>query len=589
MKSPQAFPISPKAFSPNDDAPVLIVGGGPVGLLAAILLARRGVRSIVCEKYPSRLDAPKAHALNPRSLEICRAAGLPLDRIRQAATPRADGGCVRMLTSLVGAEWGVLPYERQDDGALDLTPTPLVNIAQPRFEAILEETAERLDLIEVRRNAEWKGCTQDDDAVLSEVICRRTGEVTSLRSRYLIAADGASSAVRAWINIAMIGPEVLRHHVMIHFEANLRGLVQDRPAVLYFFFGASAQGVLIAYDIDTTWVLMHPFDPEQTPLETFDKERCRQIVLEAIGADVPALNVRDARPWALSAQVAESYCRGRIFLAGDAAHRFPPTGGLGLNTGVADVDNLTWKIAACLAGEASNALLDTYQSERQHVARTNMDQSLNNAMKILAVPMALGCLGDGSDDGAQTAQRLADPEVRRSLDEAIAEQSDHFDSLRLQLGYVYGDANDDRVDNAESALSPGDFRPACVVGGRLPHVWVHRDGERLSTLDLVAVDRFSILTASANSTWDQFATGSELAMRCWAENRDFTAEQGSWSDTCGIGQSGALLLRPDGHILARALNDQAESVAALLTNLEDFLGRPTRRAEHPNGRRTGVV
>ena len=336
----------------DSDVPVLVVGAGPVGLLGARLLARRGLRTVVAEKYAKPLEAPKAHALNPRSLEICAAAGLPMDRIHALATPAAQGAHVRMVATLATQQIGVLPYERQDEAVRSVTPWPLINIQQPRFEAILDEATRGDGLVDVRRGLEWQSCTQDASGIVSVLRDRTTGKEVRLRSRYLVAADGANSDVRRALGIAMEGPEALQHHVMIHFEADLTRVVGDRPAILYFLFGPAA-GVFIAYDIARTWVLMHPHDPASTPLESYTATVCRNIVETAVGTAVPDLAIRDVRSWAMSAQVAACYRQGRAFLAGDAAHRFPPTGGLGLNTGIADIDNLAWKIAAVEQGWAT--------------------------------------------------------------------------------------------------------------------------------------------------------------------------------------------------------------------------------------------
>lgn len=157
------------------DVPVLIVGGGPVGLLAAVLLARRGVRTLLAEKHLQRLEAPKAHALNPRSLEICAAAGLPMDALHAMATPALEGAAVRMVTSLVGEQIGYLPYERQDEGVRGLTPWPLINIAQPRFEQLVEQVAAGLQAADLRRGLEWTGCTRTGEDVVSVLHDRRRG------------------------------------------------------------------------------------------------------------------------------------------------------------------------------------------------------------------------------------------------------------------------------------------------------------------------------------------------------------------------------------------------------------------------------
>lgn len=534
------------------DAQVLVVGAGPVGLLAARLLANRGIRTIIAEKHPSRLEAPKAHALNPRSLEICAAAGLPMNRIHAAATPRHEGAMVRMVATLATQEIGALPYERQDDAVLDLTPFPLINIEQPRFEEILEVALAGDPHVDIRRGLEWLGCSQEQGAVISTLRDRSTGNPVTLRARHVIAADGANSSVRRELAIAMDGPEVIQHHVMIHVEADLRAIVAGRPAILYFLFGPAA-GVFIAYDIARTWVLMHPHDPATSPLDSFTPERCRTIVEEAVGAPVPGLVIKGVRSWAMSAQVAERYRSGSVFLAGDAAHRFPPTGGLGLNTGLADVDNLAWKIAAVEQGWAGHGLLDSYESERRAVAQVNMNQSLTNTMRMFTLFQALELMPGQTVDAATFAARLADPQRRAGIEAAVAHQADHFDSLRLQLGYAYGDAL-----REDDSLPVSQFRQKAVAGARLPHLRLP-DGR--STLDLVASHGFTLLTGPDNVLWQGMLSKAPMTR--------VTLDAGI-AGRLGLSPSGALIIRPDAHILflAHTSGDIASARTALASVLQ---------------------
>lgn len=527
------------------EIPVLIVGAGPVGLLGAQLLGRRGIRTLVAEKHETRLDAPKAHALNPRSLEICAAAGLPMDKIHAAATPTEEGRHVRMMSTLAGEEIGALPYERQDDAVRELTPWPLINIEQPKFEAIAEDAARSLPAVEIRRGLEWLRCDQLHDVVISTLKDRAAGEEIKVRSRYVVGADGAGSTVRSSIGIQMDGPAALQNHMMIHFEADLRPIVGKRPAILYFLFGPGENGVFIAYDIAKTWVFMHQYDPAKTKPEEFTDAKCTQIVRAAVGADIPDLKIKGARGWAMSAQVAKRYRTGNVFLVGDAGHRFPPTGGLGLNTGIGDIDNLAWKIAAVEGGWAGAGILDTYEAERRCIAQTNMAQSLANAMRIRVLFEALGYKPDMSVDADAFAARLSDPAARAKIDAAIAFQKDHFDSLRLQLGYAYGDAL-----KADAALPISEFTQKAVVGARLPHV--ARAGNR-STLDLVNGEGFTIITGPESIAWKALNSPAPLAV---------VAESADWAERMGLEKSGALVVRPDGHILFVAKNATEAQAAA---------------------------
>lgn len=552
------------------DTQVLIVGGGPVGLLGARLLGRRGVSAVVAEKHLERLEAPKAHALNPRSLEICAAAGLPMAQLLARATPTEDGRYVRMVENLAKPDIGVIAYERQDEAVREVTPYPLINIEQPRFEEILEASLQTLAPVDYRRGLEWMSAIQVSDAVISTLKDRRTGETLTLRSRYLIACDGAGSSVRDSVGIAMDGPDALGAFMMIHFEANLRPRLAERPAILYFLFGPGPNGVLIAYDIEKTWVLMHPVAPD-VPVAAFDVAACRAAVERAVGGPLDDLTIKGVRAWKMSAQVARRYREGQVFLAGDAGHRFPPTGGLGLNTGVGDIDNLAWKIAAIEAGWAGPDLLDTYERERRLIAQTNMGQSLANAFRIRALFDALGYGGAQTVDDAVFRERLSDPAARPAIDQAVAQQKDHFDSLRLQLGFAYGEAL-----RADDTLPISAFTPKCVPGARLPHV-VLSDGR--SSLDLVHTDHVTLLLGADVAHPAVLDRPGAPPLRLVVEGTDFRTAGPPLTERLGLSSAGGLLVRPDGHVFAVMPADAAAELASALDALVAYLGQDLRGAD----------
>lgn len=547
----------------NDiEIPVLIVGAGPVGLLGGQLLGKHKIPVLIAEKHLGRLEAPKAHALNPRSLEICAAAGLSMEQIHAVATPTEEGRYVRMVETIAKGDIGSLAYERQDDAVREVTRWPLINIEQPKFEEIVERSVSTMPGVEIRRGLEWLRCDQLGDTVISTLKDRATGAEVKVRSRYLIGADGAGSTVRDGLGIPMDGPESLQTNMMIHFEADLRKFVGNRPAILYFVFGPGPNGVLIAYDVGKTWVFMTPCKPDDTP-ENFTDDVCRNLIQAVVGAPISDLKVKGAKPWVMSAQVARSYRTGNAFLAGDAGHRFPPTGGLGLNTGLADIDNLTWKIAAVENGWAGREILDSYEAERRTIAQTNMGQSLVNAMRIMSVFDALGYAPGQAADPAVFAHRLSDPEARAKVDAAIAFQKDHFDSLRLQLGYAYGGALKD-----DETLPISEFVPKVALGARLPHAGMH-DGR--SSLDLVGIQGFTLLCGAKHDAWKTVAQATTAPVSIAAQGRDFNAASGSWSTQMGLADDGALLVRPDGHILGIFRSAAETGTAPAVQAIHDYV------------------
>ena len=543
------------------DLPVLVVGGGPVGLVASIGLAQQGLASLVVERRTATAAVPAAHVVNARSFEILRAAGVDMTSIAAACKSPADAGAVRWVTTLFGDEIGQLPFERQGDDVLALTPTPLRNLSQHRLEPILVEHVRKQPLAELLQGWEWISAEQDGKGVTSQLREVATGRTRPVQSRYVLAADGAGSPVRRALGIEAVGPARLAAFVMIHFEADLRARVGDRPAVLYWTTAAGAGGTFVAHDIDSTWVYMQPFDAERESLADYDALRCTEIVRRAMGDPSAPVPIRTISTWHMTAQVAARYRDGRIFLLGDAAHRFPPTGGLGLNTGVQDAHNLVWKIAAVEAGWAPASLLDSYEIERQPIARTNADVSLRNAVKIVEVGKALGSAEDGGRAGRVAA--------------AIANQAEHFDMLGLQLGFRYerGALIDDDGPRPTLANPVREYVPNARPGARLPHAWLDRDGARISTLDLLPSDRFTLITGRAGDAWgDAAAAIGGLPLHRIAIGLEVPDPDGAWAALLGIEPEGALLVRPDQHVAWRSTRAVADRAAALSRAFETILG-----------------
>lgn len=542
------------------DVPVLVVGAGPSGMVAAILLARLGVACAVVERRDGTQPAPAAHVVNARTFEVLRAAGVDMAAVAAACQDPADGGFVHWTTTLTGELLGSLPFERQGDDVRALTPTPLRNLSQDRLERILADHLRTVPGVEVRHGATWVSAVDDGDGVTSTV-AGADGSVGTVRSRWVVAADGAASAVRASLGIVPVGPRRLASFVMVHLDAPWRSLVADRPGVLYFL-NSPARGTFVAHDLDRTWVYMHPWDPDAEPAEAFTPERCEALVRAAVGTEPPPFAVRNVATWHMSVQVAERYRSGRTFLVGDAAHRFPPTGGLGLNTGVQDAHALAWRLAVVERGWADEAVLDHYERERRPVAERNAEASARNAARLAEVPQALG--RDGAGD-------------RAAVRAAIDAQAEHFDMLGLQLGVSYTEGGVVPDGSAPPAVGNAvrEYVPSGRPGGRLPHAWVRAGGRVVSTLDLLPLDRVTLVAAGSATEWlGAAARLGEPVLATLVIGRDLVDDDGAWAGVLGIGGDGALLVRPDQHVAWRSAGPPTSADDELRGALAAVLGRP---------------
>lgn len=529
-------------MQPGIDVPFLVVGAGPTGLTAAKLAAQAGQAVMVVERRDGPQRSPAAHVVNARTQEIFRQAGFDMGAIATLAKPPADAGHVNFVTRLNGRLIGRLPFEQQGDDMLQVTPHPLRNISQHRLEPEMAAQVLGSPLVDLRYDTEWVSSTQDDDAVVSLLRDTVSGAEVSVRSSWLIAADGAGSSVRKSCGIDMVGPAAIQSFVAVHFRGDLRRYASNGPGALHFVMDPAANGTFIAHDIDRESVFMFGFDPVSESLQDYGNARCAEIVRAAIGDAEADVEVVGTGTWHMTAQVAERFRHGRVFLAGDAAHRFPPTGGMGLNTGVGDVHNLMWKILFVENGNAPLSLLDTYESERKPVAEVNSQQSLTNAFKMVILAGALD-LHPGAT-GADLDAVLDDPSRAASIAAAVEEQRTHFDMLNLQLGYTYETPLNRGTTRSPDEIDPTVFRPDGAVGSRLPHAWVS-DGT--STLDSVGGSAMTLFSFGDHDAWADAVALCTVPMHHVRVGLDIDPGA-QWSALCAVGGDGALLVRPDQHI-----------------------------------------
>ncbi|KAH8646339.1 FAD binding domain-containing protein [Xylariales sp. PMI_506] len=554
------------------DVPVLVVGGGPSGLLLAYLLSKLGVKSLLIEKYPARLAAPKAHALSPRSFELCRQFGLDTGAMRRIGSPREDAYWVNFLTNLSGERIGLLPYERMDPEVLEHTPEMIHNIPQPDFEQFVANELKGDTNVKIRKGIAFLSAVHNGDSVTSTLQVRETGERIEVRSRYLVGCDGAKSEVRNFLGIDCEGEDSYETMMTIHFHADLRPVVKERVGMLHWITDPACFGFIIAYDLGGNQVLISNFDSRKYPVAAWDEKLSREVVSAAIGSDI-SFKIESYRPWILSRKVANQYSLGNIFLAGDAAHAFPPTGGLGLNTGIGD-------IAAVYQGSATPKLLLTYEAERRPVAMHNAAQSVKNGKAIFSFLRTLGTAGiDDVEEARANLQRsIHDPEKQEMIKQEVEGQREHFDNLEIHIGYVYG--------SEEMPAHASQYSPKFIRGARLPHAWITFTSPKIpkdfrpldvsyikewssedvearttSILDLCDYQSFTLIVGSRNAWKHRFEELqhtlrhlTKIPVMIWAADSDFKFvfpnQAQLFERAIGLSDGGAVLVRPDQHILS---------------------------------------
>jgi 2-polyprenyl-6-methoxyphenol hydroxylase-like FAD-dependent oxidoreductase len=446
------------------DVPILVAGGGPVGVTLAMDLAYRGIRSIVVEKRKGEVSNPRCNTTNARSMEIFRRLGCA-DAVRDAGLPADWNTDVVFLTRMNGVE--ITRYERSTPadwrrgtphgvGSTWPTPEPQHFISQIFLEPVLRAHARTHYGVQILEGWELTGFTQDDVGVHSTAINVDTGETLLFDSAYLVGADGGSSSVRAGIQARLEGQAVVRKTCSIYMRApRLSEIARANPGWMYRF----VSGVnLVAIDGVDKW-LVHNHMPEGVDAESFDPE---PLMFDSVGERFDYEILSSVR-WTARAMVANKYREGRVFLAGDAAHIWIPSGGFGMNTGIADAASLGWMLAGVLDGWLDPKVLDAYEIERAPLG-------------VLVATHAAAWWRDIAtvrDEAKNITAIESDAAVRHDLSKRIRSLNlGEFENAGMQLGYFYTDSPIIAYDGS----APPEFRldkylETSWPGVRAPHVW----------------------------------------------------------------------------------------------------------------------
>ena len=516
----------------NDIVPVLVIGGGPVGLALAGDLGWRGVACTLVEQSDGSIYQPRMDLVGVRTMEFCRRWGL-VPAVEGSPYPRDYAQDNIYLTSLTGYELG-----RERFPGIGQAPPPKESpqrrerCPQNMFDPILRAFAASQKNVALRYRTRLVSFTQNTDLVAATVENAETGAREEIPARYIVGCDGARSLVRETLGIAMQGNPVLTYTTNVIFRCpHLLALHDKGKAYRHIFIGPEGTwATIVAINGRDEWRFSIIGGAEQRDYTTDD---IKAAIRRAVGRDFD-FEILSVLPWVRRELVAERYRGGRAFIAGDAAHVMSPTGGFGMNTGIQDVVDLSWKLAATIEGWGGDRLLDSYSSERQPIGTRNVTEASGNLRRMLSVPPHPDLLDD-TPQGAATREK-----VGREFSETMRRE---WFTLGAHLGYRYENSPISWPDG--TAAPPDDPRayvPTARPGHRAPHAFL-ADGR--STLDLFGRG-FALLGFGADA-----AEAAPLQEAARKRNLPLTFTALAEPHIAALYQRKFVLVRPDGHVAWR--------------------------------------
>ena len=585
---------------------VLIVGGGGAGLTAGLMLADLGVDYLLVERHPSTTIVPKAHIINPRTAEVF--APYRFDQeIYQSGTPDTNNSKVRWYTSFggddIGDRWNFCTLDAWGGGALTDYYQPLSAYPHGNFQQNRLEPALRRQIDERRPGTalfynELVALEQDADRVTATILDRATGETWTVAAKYVVAADGGKLVGKS-LGIGMGDNVPFADVLNIAFRADLSEWIPHDDNVINLITRPTVEGGWVTGGLlnmgpqrwdrhAREWLFSVVFPPDHGAItEDTDDERRIQLICDVL--KIPALEAEiiACNYWLIESALAERYSVGRIHLIGDAAHRHSPMGGLGLNTGIQDAANISWKLAAVLRGTADPALLDSYEAERRPVAKRNVEFATAAFFNHLGCQSGFGLVPGAPPEftqwvmGSLTSQTTDGAMRRARLAEYYRTARWEFECADIELGYTYADSPvvlPDGTDPPPRDPAGHAYVQAARPGHRVPHAWFYRNGQQVSTHGLLRPGTFLLLAGSDGQRWIDAVQELSVergisvdALRV-ARDGDLVPLDGAWQKLRGHDDDGAVLVRPDGHIALRVLDDVAEPRTSLAHALDVVLG-----------------
>jgi 2,4-dichlorophenol 6-monooxygenase len=591
--------------------PVLIVGAGGCGLSSSICLSELGTQSLLIERHASPGQLPKARYLNQRTMEVFRQIGVA-DAVYARSMPLEYISRIRWCTSLAGDG----PLDRKTFYAIDSfgggslthyradSPCESTLYPQVRLEPLLREEAERCNPGGLLYYHELVTIEQDRDSVTALIRNRESGEEFKVIADYVVAADGGRT-IGPIVGSKLTGATNMVDMVTVYFRADLSQWWDDDHAMTTWFVnpdgGSWSSGVLgklgpTKFDRHSEeWMFHFSFRPDDPA--RFDQSSLLPRMRELLKLPDFEPDIIGIGHWVVEGVLADRYRFGRIFLAGDAAHRHPPTTGLGLNSAIQDAHNLAWKLDLVLRGHASDGLLDSYETERRPVAERNVKWALMTFQNHPLTDVGIGLVrGNAKISQSNFAAFFAENDEGRTrrarLNDVISVQRMEWQAHDLELGFYYdcGAVVADGTFPPERDPMGGRYTPTTRPGHRLPHAWIEHNGERKSTLDLVGKGTFLLITGSDDAAWAAAARqlAAEQSLRLEVVSIGDTGDcidiDRSWTTLREVSSQGAVLVRPDNHVAWRSRGPKANAVEVL----RDVLGKILMQDHNAKQMQTGT-
>lgn len=515
------------------ETPVLIVGGGPVGLSLAVELGSRQVPCVLIEQSEGTIGTPKMNEVNVRTMEFCRRWGVA-DEVMQCPFPEDFPLDVAVVTKLGGYELGRVPRAaRKAQKPGPHSPMSLQVCSQLWFDPILQKRAKSFRSVSLLYRHRLESFVAEADGVVARVNDLDHDREVVIRSEFLAGCDGAGSSVRRALNIKLVGSDVLSSTMHVYFRApDLVAQLGIKPATFFFALDSTGNwGNIRAIDpAGGLWRILFDVSPDFDPKD-LDFAKC----LERSFAKPVDAELVGASKWTRRGVVAEKFSADRVHLVGDAAHQASPTGGLGMNTGVADAVDLGWKLAAAHSGWGGPHLLESYSMERQPACLRNVAMATRYYEGQAELTQGMQNIDRPTPEG-DAAREAAGKRV-------LAHVTRMFTTIGLQIGYAYANSPICVADGTPPPLDdPGAYCPSTWPGARAPHAFLS-DGR--STLDLFG-EGFTLLRLGENPP--DVGTFEDAAIQREVPHRTITLTE---PHVAGLYERRLVLVRPDGHVAWR--------------------------------------